>query len=165
MIQRHLNSSRRKHVKLAVPDGDHGTDRDTCYRASGMPAVHLPFFQSLAGTNKPYRVPHLLATSLQRKRATRFLKYEERIPNDMPKVLWIIKLHSEYDCQHVNYLEDFTEAEGEREYLFSAYSVFYVDKVDISSNPTLYDEPHKITLRAHYDNKRETEDCPSAPWH
>jgi hypothetical protein len=49
-----------------------------------------------------------------------------------------------YRCKHVNYVENTHFAE--REFLFSAYSVFDVEVVTWSSNCT-YLQPHEIVLR------------------
>ena len=88
--------------------------------------------QALAGTKQVYRVPHLLATSLKKRVANKFLTMEDRIPKEAPKVLFTIKLPADFDCQQVNYL-DKTEAAGEHEYLFSAYSTFTVESVKRST--------------------------------
>jgi hypothetical protein len=50
-----------------------------------------------------------------------------------------------YRCKHVNYVES-THCRGEREYLFSPYSVFEVEAVHWSPGSN-YLRPHEITLR------------------
>ena len=86
------------------------------------PSLRAVFFtlvspvQALAGTGQVYRVPHPLASSL--KEWVVFNEFLTRVDDDMPKVVFTIRLPQFYggmlDCQQVNYL-DKTEAKGEHE--------------------------------------------------
>jgi hypothetical protein len=51
------------------------------------------------------------------------------------------------------------------QFLFSAYSVFRVLKIERSASPFDDATPHRITIQASYDNSKEAEDVPSAPWY
>jgi hypothetical protein len=89
-----------------------------------------------------------------------------------PVVQWCIQLDQRSDpqgensfqhrCKHVNLLR-VTHCEGEKEYLFAAFSVFTVREAVWSANPTVQD-PHRITIGAAIDNALEDEDLPLAPW-
>ena len=57
------------------------------------------------------------------------------------------------------------QAQGEYEFLFSAFSAFRVHSVKRSSKPTSAARPHEIILVACYDNADELQDAPTAPWH
>jgi serine/threonine protein kinase len=165
MIQRHLNGKRREFAKMVEPDGTNGTVENTCFRGAGLPKHHIPFFEAMQKSGEVYRVPQFLACSLKLKKANGFLRAEDRIPKDTPRVLFTIKLDPDYDCMHVNYLNS-TEVPSEAEYLFSAYSAFRVVSVEPSKeDPTNYTTPHRITIKACIDNKHESEDCPTSPWH
>ena len=117
MLQYYLNGARRKETnQLKWPPSN------TVFRGSGLPAKQQAFFQSLAGTDQWYRVPHPLASSFDESTAYKFMGYQ---PHDMPKCEWTIKLNSKKGCVHVNFM-DASEVPGESEYLFSAYSAFKV---------------------------------------
>jgi hypothetical protein len=51
--------------------------------------------------------------------------------------------------------------DGEKEYLFTAYSVFTVLHVEWKDDDTL----SRIVLEAALDNSAEDEDLPLAPWY
>jgi len=63
---------------------------------------------------------------------------------------------------NVNYLAK-TNCPGEEEFLFSAYSVFTVEKYTWKDKPT-WQNPHEIYLKVAPDNMLEPADLPSAPW-
>ena len=64
---------------------------------------------------------------------------------------------------HVAYISR-TEASGEEEMIFSAYSAFRVESVRRSADATRPATPHRITIVACYDNASAPEDVPTAPW-
>jgi hypothetical protein len=74
----------------------------------------------------------------------------------------------EFRCKHVNLVAEGHE-DHEKEYLFSAFSVFTVRSCAWSATPTRPDTPHVVTLVAALDNKefpaepREA-DLVLAPW-
>ena len=108
-----------------------------------------------------YRVPSLLATSFEKRVAIDFM---DRVEDDKPKVLFVVRLDRDLGCKQVNFLHK-TEVEGEAEFLFSAYSVFRVQSVQWSESPERSATPHVITVLASPDNAEEPEDVPTAPWH
>ena len=75
----------------------------------------------------------------------------------------MIKLDGERKCKHVNFLGK--SDMDEQEFLFSAYSAFKVESVEISPTPTRSATPHTITIIACADNKEISTDVPTAPWH
>eukprot|EP00940_MAST-03C_sp_MAST-3C-sp2_P000913 g913.t1 len=173
MIQHFLNATRRDakyQIKPLGPSAPIGkgrsTTKDTVYRGSTLPAKHLGFFEALAGKNRYYRAAHLVATSFDMAVAYKFLDPAfDRIPAAVPKVLWEVKIHPIFGCNNVSFIDDsLTDAKGEQEYLFSAYSAFKVLKVERSADPTDYTTPHKITIEAAFDNSRIPESVPTSPW-
>ena len=120
------------------------------------------FFKALAGTGQWYRVPHPLATSFDKGTAYDFMGYQ---PSTIPKVEWTVKLDPTKKCMHVNFM-DKTEVDGEGEFLFSTYSTFKVLEFHepTSGDGSDRDDPFKITIVAHHDNSKASEDVPSSPW-
>ena len=66
-------------------------------------------------------------------------------------------------CKHVNYVAK-THVPGEREYLFTAYSVFTIRQVTWA-DPLDRQTPHLIELDAALDNQEHSLDLPLAPWY
>ena len=64
-------------------------------------------------------------------------------------------------CKHVNYVRK-SLVDGEKEYLFTAYSVFTVLNVDWSDDDMAMS---RIELEAALDNSAEDEGLPLAPWY
>ena len=171
MLQFHLNQTRR--TELAQPsywpegpsgDGESNTkEANTTYRGGGLPVKYIPFYQALAGKDRLYRIPGLLATSFRKAKARGFMSRAK----DDPKVLWTIKLKDPDDygyCKHVSFLEK-TAFNSEKEFLFSAYSCFKVLAVKPSPNPKNSETPHEIVIEACVDNSEMPENVPSAPWY
>ena len=77
------------------------------------------------------------------------------------KVLWLVRIHPELKCAHVNLVKR-TNVPGEEEYLFAPYSAFTV--ISATWNAGTSADPHVIELQAAADNKLEPEDLPLAPW-
>jgi len=78
-------------------------------------------------------------------------------------VLWIIHLHPELKCVHLNLIKEHSAVSEELEFLFVPYSVFTVKQLDFSSQAGLKN-PHIIELIAAPDNLHEPEDLPLSPW-
>jgi hypothetical protein len=84
-----------------------------------------------------------------------------------PAVLWEVHVDpaGEHDpvrrCKHVNYVLN-SLVGREHEYLFTAYSVFTVRRVEWSADATTLS---RIELEAALDNSVEDEDLPLAPWY
>ena len=57
-----------------------------------------------------------------------------------------------------------THVEGEKEFLFTAFSVFTVEVVNWSATPMDEATPHEITIVAADDNKAEPVGLPLSPW-
>jgi hypothetical protein len=132
------------------------------FRGTAFSNEHRQFFRP--GTK--YRAPGFVATSFDKTTAERFA---ERNGLDLgkPAVLWEVHVDpaGEHDrtrrCKHVNYVRK-SLVGGEKEYLFTAYSVFTVRDVQWSDdNKTL----SRIVLEAALDNSAEDEDLPLAPWY
>ena len=77
------------------------------------------------------------------------------------KVLWLVRIHPQRKCVHVNLVHK-THVEGEEEYLFAPYSAFTVTRATWNNGTA--SNPHVIELMAAVDNKAEREDLPFAPW-
>eukprot|EP00041_Stephanoeca_diplocostata_P029849 m.889377 g.889377 ORF g.889377 m.889377 type:complete len:1393 (-) comp23644_c0_seq3:3364-7542(-) len=139
------------------------------YRGGQLPTEHLSFF----AVGKKYRAPGYVATSFEESIAKRFIQRRYHIqPKDetpSPSALWYIQVDPEGSvdhsklCQNALYVHKSNYLE--QEYLFVPYSVFTVERVQLSSNPNSYEQPHKIFLRAARDNALEPEDLPLAPWY
>jgi hypothetical protein len=69
----------------------------------------------------------------------------------------------QFRCKHVNLVTE-GHVDSEKEYLFSAFSVFTVRSCVWSATPTDPDTPHVITLAAALDNKEYSTDLVLAPW-
>ena len=73
----------------------------------------------------------------------------------------------QYRCKHVNLVTG-GHVDSEKEYLFSAFSVFRVVKISPSPTPTNPATPHEITIFAETDNTQfpttEDVDLELAPW-
>ena len=146
-----------------------------CVDAALLLLKNTQFFQALADekrTGQAYRYPGLLATSMFKGVARRFM---ERRPENTQKVLFTIalsydegKLDHSRRPRHVAFLNK-SEGRGEYEFLFSAYSSFRVHSVQVrlSASGELEgsaSRPHEIFLVASQDNKFDSEDIPTAPW-
>ena len=94
--------------------------------------------------------------------------YSEATAYGKPAVLWKIHVDpaGEHEparrCKNVKYVRH-TLVEGEREYLFAAYSAFTIRKVSWSADPMA--TPHCIELDAALDNALCSEELPLAPWY
>jgi hypothetical protein len=105
-----------------------------------------------------YRAPQFLATSSNKATAVAFLEIAQGANPDRELVLWKVELdrrgaaEAEFRCRHVNLITQGHE-DGEKEYLFSAFSVFTVTKVKPSLTPTRIGTPHIITIAPALDNK------------
>jgi len=77
-------------------------------------------------------------------------------------ILWYFIFDPQLPCVHVNYVSK-SNCPGEEEFLFSAYSVFTVEKCVWKRNPS-WQDPHEIFLKVAPDNSQESNDLPTAPW-
>ena len=132
------------------------------FRGTAFSNEHRQFFRP--GTK--YRAPGFVATSFLEGAA---LGFAGRHGFDLgkPAVLWEVHVDpaGEHDrtrrCKHVNYVLK-SLVGGEKEYLFTAYSVFTVRRVEWSDDNTTLS---RIELEAALDNSAEDEDLPLAPWY
>lgn len=136
----------------------------TCFRGGSLPNIHKAFFEQ--NKTKKIRVPNYLATAFKDGEVVKgFLERAEEQGD--PCVKWEIHLTSRAGrcyCTHVNFIENRTEGlDDEHEFLFVPYSVFTIDDVKWSRNPTAAD-PHVITMCAAEDNLEEENDLLLAPW-
>ena len=149
--------------KLESGEMGHGSWRDGVgvghgtWRGGGFRDEFRSFFQE----GRCYRVPAVLATSLDKKVALRFI---ERADDTQPKALWCVKVDGRgkddprYRCKHASYVHK-TLVAGEGEFLFAPYSAFRVEQT------TWLGPVYEIVVSAALDNKSEPEDIPLAPWY
>jgi len=130
------------------------------WRGTGFDNAHQGFFT----VGQKYRVPGLLATSLNKRTSQWFLT---RTEGGIPTVLWCIlvdpagKKDFTKRTRNASYVAK-THLKGEGEYLFAAYSVFTCDEANWSESPG---NPHHITISSAFDNASEDDDLPLAPWY
>ena len=112
-----------------------------------------------------YRAPGFVATSFDDITALGFA-VRHGLDLGKPAVLWEVHVDpaGEHDrarrCKHVNYVKGLVG--GEKEYLFTAYSVFTVRDVEWKDDDKTLS---RIVLEAAHDNSAEDEDLPLAPWY
>ncbi len=132
------------------------------FRGTAFDNVHRHFFVE----GKKYRVPGFFATSFNETIAMGFA-VRHGLDHHKPAVLWEVHVDpdGEHDparrCKHVNYVRNGL-AGDENEYLFTAYSVFTVRRVEWSDAAATLS---RIELEAALDNSTEDEDLPLAPWY
>jgi hypothetical protein len=157
-----------------------------CWRGGGFgsplpgagalsPARLREFFDARAADGEPYRCMQFLATSFAEATADDFVGFAYAAGGGaMELVKWRVELDGrgeaqrEFRCKHVNLVTEGHE-DHEKEYLFSAFSVFTVRSCAWSATPTRPDTPHVVTLAAALDNKEfptepAEEDLVLAPW-
>merc|ERR1712187_157365 len=107
-------------------------------------------------TDKWYRVPGFLATSINERRA---LKFIQRADQAHPRILWCIlldergKSKSEFRCKHASFVFK-TEVPGEMEFLFAAYSVFKVVRTDFTEQDwSKHSSHYTVVIEAAIDNR------------
>ena len=139
---------------------DKSTTDAATWRGGGFSdtAVTRAFFVP----GKKFRAPQFLATSFNRRVATGFMEQATMSGPVNARTLWKIRLDRGCGCEHVTLVTN-THVRGELEYLFTAFSVFTVEVVNWSANPTKKATPHEITIVAAVDNRVEPEDLPLAP--
>jgi len=79
----------------------------TTFRGGRLPDDHHEFFT----VGKKYRCPTLLATSCKKTKALEFMMRQPQ-----PRLLWIIRVDPVYRCVNVNYIEEFTNVPGEKNF-------------------------------------------------
>lgn len=123
------------------------------YRGGGISGAFRHFYEE----TKKYRAPMFLATSGNKKIAVGFIQRSLTSNPEYEPILWYFKF--DQSCKHVKYLSHC----GEEEFLFTAYSVFTVEKCIWKQTPTSAN-PHEVYLKVAPDNQAESEELPSAPW-
>ena len=132
------------------------------FRGTAFDHAHRHFFVE----GKKYRAPGFVATSFDETTALGFA-VRNVLDLGQPAVLWVVHVDpaGEHDptrrCKHVNFVHDGL-AGRENEYLFTAYSVFTVRRVEWSDDPKTLS---RIELEAALDNRVEDESLPLAPWY
>ena len=132
------------------------------FRGTAFANAHRHFYVE----GKKYRVPGFFATSFDETTAMGFA-VRNGLDHGKPAVLWEVHVDpaGEHDparrCKHVNYVRNGL-AGDEKEYLFTAYSVFTVRRVEWSADAARLS---CIELEAALDNSVEDEDLPLAPWY
>jgi len=122
-------------------------------------------FQNFFTVEKLYRCPGFLATSFEQHISEKFLRLQRA--SGLQTVLWTILLDGRgsedhhHRCLHASFVAK-SHLGGEKEFLFSPYSVFQVISTEWSSTQA---EHHSIVLRAAIDNMEHPEDLPLAPWY
>ena len=144
----------------------------TTYRGGGFDDSCRDFF----AVGKCFRQPCFLATSFSEGTAEYFRQMAQA--KGFQTVTWVVRVDpaGEQDvarrCKHVNFVEH-SLVPGEREYLFTAYSIFTVRAVTWGAGGA----PHRIELDAASDNTAAaegghgrwatpagSEELPLAPW-
>jgi ADP-ribosylation factor protein 1 len=126
---------------------------NVCYRGGGFEDNYRSFYVQ----GRQFRQPAYLATSFSSQVADIFIRR-----SNMPsKIRWLIRIHPERKCAHVNLVKR-TNVEGEQEYLFAPFSAFTV--LSATWREGTVADPHVVELFAAVDNKAESEDLPLAPW-
>ena len=140
------------------------------FRPGGITWRGTAFDDSLRGfftEGNDYRVPGFLVTSFSPVQAKGFI-FNEATAYVKPGVLWKVHVDPAGEgeparrCRNANFVQH-THVAGEREYLFTAYSVFTVRKVTWSADPMT--SPHRVDLDVALDNALSSEDLPLAPWY
>ena len=160
VIFRAINSRRVNRGSGGADHIDHSYPEDgQTWRGGGFRQECKKFFKRIKG--KKYRVPGFLATSNKRSVAAHFAF------KATPCAMWCIKFDEkgEFDptfrVRHMTFVSK-TLIKGEGEYLFAPYSVFTLISVKWSKDP---ESPHRFTILAACDNKKEDENLPLAPWY
>jgi hypothetical protein len=131
------------------------------FRGTAFDDAHRNFFVE----GKKYRAPGFVATSFDETTALGFA-VRNGLDRGKPAVLWVVHVDpaGEHDptrrCKHVSFVNNGL-AGRENEYLFTAYSVFTVRRVEWSDDATTLS---RIELEAAIDNRDEDESLPLAPW-
>jgi len=133
------------------------------WRGGGFRAEHKPFF--VKGVK--FRAPCFLATSFSKETAEEFR--QKAAGKGFDTVMWRIEVDPEgasnpnRRCFQVNYVrQTVLGLPDEQEFLFSQFAPFLVKQVIWSDNPRV--RPHRITLYALQDGRKEREDLPLSPW-
>merc|ERR1712157_619198 len=131
------------------------------WRGGGFRDEYKSFFESMMG--QYYRVPGFLATSMAKMTAMDFIRSRDI---NYPRVLWCIlldergKYEKEFQCRHANFVFK-TEVLGEMEFLYAAYSVFKVVRIDFAEQDWSQKCSHyTIVVQAAIDNVSHAEDLP-----
>ena len=148
------------HFQIEQPDDTIDIKRfgyRVMYRGGGIDPSVKRFFEK----GRKYRVPAFLSTSFSEEKANQFIGM---VQPPLECIKWYIHVPLFAGCcTNANFIEEFTNVEGEFEFLFVPYSVFTVLDVKWRKNPNpLF--PHENHLLASEDNRREREDLPSTPW-
>jgi hypothetical protein len=131
------------------------------FRGTAFSNEHRPFFFP----GRKYRAPGFVATSFDELTALGFA-VRHGLDLGKPAIMWevLVEPAGEHDptrrCKHVNYVKGLVG--GEKEYLFTAYSVFTVRRVEWRDDDKTLS---RIVLEAALDNSTEDEDLPLAPWY
>ena len=145
-VVRAINAVRN--VRGRAPDAIRFPPGGMTYRGGGFNDTHKSFFQ----VGRKYRVPGFLATSFSKEVSISF-----RDLATGSSILWVV--HSKKGCKHA-YLID-SHLPHEKEFLFTAFSVFTVRKVEWGTAGA----PHLVELDAAFDNEVESKELPLAPWY
>jgi hypothetical protein len=131
------------------------------FRGTAFSNEHRRFFVR----GRKYRAPGFVATSFDEITALGFA-VRHGLDLGKPAVMWEVRVEpaGEHDptlrCKHVNYVKGLVG--GEKEYLFTAYSVFTVLHVEWNEDDKTLS---RIVLKAALDNSEEDEGLPLAPWY
>jgi len=158
MFARAINARRVRRDPQSMADTKYPHD-GKLWRGTGFDNAHQGFF----AVGHKYRVPGLLATSLNKRTSEYFIT---RTEGGIPTALWCILVDpaGKKDFlkrnRNASYVAK-THLKGEGEYLFAAYSVFTCVEVKWSQN----ESPHYVTIESAHDNASEKDDLPLAPWY
>ena len=138
------------------------------FRGGGFDPHHRAFYDSLnsyrtAGVEvgaAAFRIPQYWATSLSEDVATRFMRDNSR-HDGLQSVLWTISMAADVNMWNAALVES-SHFVGEQEYLFVPFSTFVL--LQVRWGVGTHDKPHRIEVLARCDNRKESDQLPTAPW-
>ena len=134
------------------------------FRGGGIASYARRFFEP----GQTFRTPQYLATSFKKAVALNFMSQRGEFEGQLQEaVIWYVHV-SLFFCHHAALVEKSNISNGgeqtpEFEYLFAPFSVFTVQRVKWSTDPSNM-APHEIHLMASFDNANESDDLPTSPW-
>ena len=150
-----------------IPTGDLDDDEArwcVTFRGGGM----APFARRFFEPGQKYRIPQFFATSFKEGVATGFMRDRGDFEGQKLEALkWYVHVPLGY-CDHAALVEKSNMADGDEEtpefeFLFAPFSVFTVQKVRWSAEPSNM-RPHEVHIMASPDNAIESNGLPTAPW-
>jgi len=131
------------------------------HRGTTMPREAVNFFAD----GMMYRAPMYLATSCQQTVATEFMERGHGENPDRVPVHFKFYINPMKKCDHVFYIEGFTQCAGEEELLYAPYSAFKVRNTILPDGEITYLNPIIVEIDVQPNNMNAKEDVPNSSWH